>query len=74
MSTHASLDSVANELSSRRTYMSFQLWVAAVNCTDLADENCTLGQAGGSVGDGGAAHVRTGATSAVASLSGAGAE
>jgi protein gp37 len=51
-----------------------ELWVADVICTDMADENCTLRQVGGSVSDRGAAHVRAGATSAVTSLSGAGAE
>jgi hypothetical protein len=45
------------------------VWVAAVNCTELADENWTLGRAGSSVVNGGAAHVRTGATSPIASLS-----
>ena len=47
---------------------------ADVNCTDMADENCTLRQAGGSVRGPGAADVWEGATSAVTSLSGAGPE
>ena len=47
---------------------------ADVNCTGMADEICTLLQAGDSVRDPGAADVREGATSAVTSLSGAGRE
>jgi len=47
---------------------------ADVNCTGMADEICTLLQAGGSVTVPGAADVREGATSAVTSLLGAGPE
>jgi hypothetical protein len=50
------------------------LLVADVNCTDMADESCTVSQAGSSLSGHGAAHVREGATRAVTSLSGAGPE
>jgi hypothetical protein len=51
-----------------------QMSVAAVNCTDLAGQNCTRCKLGSSMSDRGAADARTGATGAVTSLSGAGSE
>ena len=50
------------------------LSAADVNCTDMADENCTLRQAIGSGKDQGAGDAREGAKGAVTSLSGAGPE
>ena len=48
--------------------------MAGVNCTDMADENCTLRHVGDSICRIGEVDVREGEASAVTTLSGARAE